>query len=314
MTSGVAQARKMPRVLVTGASGFIGFHCLEPLVARGYDVIAVHSASKPESVQGVTWVQANLLDRRAVSDLIARFTPEKLLHAAWYVEPGKLISSPLNLDWCAATLHLVRDFREAGGQRFAVAGSAYEYDWSSGTCREDVTPLTPDTLYGAAKNGLREILRGYALSSGLSLGWGRIFFVYGPRENPRRLVSSVALSLLKGEPALSSNGEQLRDYMHVADVGAGLAALLDSDAQGDFNIASGEAVTIRSIIEELGVASGRSNLLRIGALPARANDVPLVVADVEKARREIGWEARIGLQQGLKQTFDWWAQQLQTAG
>lgn len=314
MTNSNAQAVTKPKVLVTGASGFIGFHCLEPLVARGYDVIAVHSASKPEPVQGVTWVQANLLDRRAVPELIARFTPEKLLHAAWYVEPGKLISSPLNLDWCAATLHLVREFREAGGQRCVVAGSGYEYDWSAGLCREDSTPLKPDTLYGAAKNGLREILRGYGLSSGLSLGWARIFFLYGPRENPRRLVSSVALSLLKGEPALSSHGEQLRDYMHVADAGAGLAALLDSDARGDFNIASGESVTIRSIIEQLGVASGRSHLLRIGALPARANDVPLVVADIERARREIRWEPRIGLQPGLKQTFDWWAQQMQTAG
>lgn len=314
MTNAGAQRGVKQKVLVTGASGFIGFHCLAPLVGRGYDVIAVHSASRPEPVPGVTWVQANLLDRRVVSDLIAGLAPDKLLHAAWYVEPGKLISSPLNLDWCAATLHLVRDFRDAGGQRCVMVGSAYEYDWSAGTCREDVTPLAPDTLYGAAKNGLREILRGYGLSSGLSIGWGRIFFVYGPRENPRRLVSSVALSLLKGEPALSSHGEQLRDYVHVADVGAGLAALLDCDAQGDFNIASGEAVSIRSIIEQLGVTSGRSHLLRIGALPARANDVPLVVADVEKARREIGWEAKIGLQSGLKQTFDWWAQHMQTAG
>lgn len=302
-----------PKVLVTGASGFIGYHCLAPLVAKGYDVIAVYSFSAPEPVNGVTWVKADLLDPKAVSGLMARIAPASLLHAAWYVEPGKLISSPLNLDWCAATLKLVRDFREAGGQRCVVVGSGYEYDWAKGICREDDTPLVPDTLYGAAKNGLREILRGYALASGLSVGWGRIFFVYGPRENPRRLVSSVALSLLKGEEALSSHGEQLRDYMHVADVGAGLAALLDSDAQGDFNIASGEAVTIRSIIEHLGVASGRAHLLRIGALPARANDVPLVVADVEKARRELGWEAKIGLQAGLRQTYEWWTNQLQTA-
>ena len=105
-------------------------------------------------------------------------------------------------------------FREGGGERCTVSGSCYEYDCRFGYCVEDVTPCEPDTLYGAAKDSLRRTFLTYCNVSGLPGSWGRAFFKYGPRENPARLVSSVIISLLKGLPAKSSHGLQVRDYMH----------------------------------------------------------------------------------------------------
>lgn len=297
------------RVLLTGATGFIGAHCIQPLLERGFEVVAVGNARPGLARPGVRWIQANLLEAGAAERVVAEAGASHLLHLAWYVEPGKMIGSPDNLDWSRASIDLFRRFHAAGGERCVIGGSCYEYDWRYGYCSEQLTPRQPDTLYGAAKHGLAETLLGYAAATGLSAGWGRMFFLYGPNENPRRLVPSVVLSLLRGEPALSSHGRQVRDYLHVQDVADGMVALLDSAARGAYNIAGGQATTIAAIVTALGEITGRSDLLRLGAIPARANDAPLVVGDPAAARRDFGWEARIALRDGLASTVDWWRAQ-----
>lgn len=297
-------------VLVTGASGFLGSHCLKPLLERGCHVLALYHARKPIDVSGVSWVRGDVMDRAAMRAILQEHRPDGLLHLAWYVEPGKLITHPSNVDWVAASLDLVRAFQETGGKRCTISGSCYEYDWSYGYCVEGVTPCEPDTLYGAAKDALRRSFLAYAAASGLSASWGRAFFMYGPRENAARLVSSVALSLLRGEAAKSSHGLQIRDYMHIQDVADGLVALMASPAQGAFNVCSGAPTTIRQIVEQIGVATGRSDLLQIGALPARANDVPLVLGDGRRLTEHTGFKPRWGLADGLEHTVDWWRQTL----
>jgi len=298
----------MKRVLLTGAGGFIGRHCIAPLLARGYEVHAVGRAPRGADTLGATWHTADLLAPGAAAALVEAVKPTHLLHLAWYVVPGKLITAPENFEWVTASLDLVRRFHEAGGVRVAVCGSGYEYDWSYGYCTEGLTPCVPDTVYGACKHALHELVRSYALGKPLSWAWPRVFFLYGPGEHPQRLVSSVARSLLAGEPAKSSHGRQIRDYMHVQDVADGLVAVLDADVQGAVNVSSGQATTIRDIVLTLGRLTGRPELVQLGALPARANDVPLVVGANAKAAG-IGWTPRHDLESGLLDTVAWWRQQ-----
>ncbi len=302
------------RVLVTGATGFLGGHCLRPLVARGYDVLALHHTRPVWDEPGVRWLRGDVMDRPAMRALLEEHRPAGLLHLAWYVEPGKLITHPSNLAWVAASLDLVQTFRNCGGERCTISGSCYEYDWRYGYCVEGVTPCEADTLYGAAKDALRRAFLAYCDVSGLSGSWGRAFFMYGPRENPSRLVSSVILSLLRGQPAKSSHGLQVRDYLHIQDVADGLVALFASGSRGAFNIAAGTAVTIREIVERLGRITGRSDLLQIGALPARANDAPLVLGDGRHAATGFGWRPAIDLERGLEATVAWWRERLNHPG
>jgi nucleoside-diphosphate-sugar epimerase len=255
--------------------------------------------------------QADLLNPAEGRKLIARVAPTHLLHLAWIVKPGELITSIENLDWVVASLNLMRAFHESGGSRFVGVGSCYEYDWEYGYCSEALTPTVPNTLYGASKNAFRELGETYGLAHGLGFAWARLFFLYGPNENPNRLASSVILSLLQGREAKSSHGLQVRDYMHVQDAADGIATLLDSAETGAFNIASGEAIRIRDIVETIGTEIGARELLRIGALPARANDTSLVVADVSKATRQLEFKPQFDLASGMENTVAWWRKQLE---
>jgi nucleoside-diphosphate-sugar epimerase len=254
----------------------------------------------------VTWHQANLLQPGTAKGLVSEVAPTHLLHLAWYVEPGKLISSSENFEWVRSSLELARAFAEQDGRRLVVSGTGYEYDWKYGYCSEDLTPAVPNTVYGACKQALHLLVQSLAAQAKLSAAWARVFFLYGPCEHPERLVSSVIRSLLKGEPARCSHGRQIRDYMHVQDVATGLVALLDSDVQGTVNVSSGQATTLRDIVQTVGRLLGRGELIQLGALPARANDAPLVVGENSRLLNEVGWTQEFDLDRGLQETIEWW--------
>jgi nucleoside-diphosphate-sugar epimerase len=296
----------MKIVLVTGATGFIGHHCLEPLKARGYEVHAVSSKPMKSDANGVHWHQADLLQPGAAKALLAEVKPTHLLHLAWFVVPGKLITAPENFAWVRASMELVQEFAAQGGKRVTVCGSGYEYDWNYGYCSEKLTPAVPNTVYGSCKQALNLLVQSFASQNALNAAWGRVFFLYGPNEHPQRLVSSVILSLLKGDPAKTSHGKQIRDYMHVQDVADGMVALLDSEVTGSVNVSSGQATTLREIVLTIGRLVGKPELVQLGAIPARANDTPLVVGENLRLLNEVGWQQRYDLETGLQQTIDWW--------
>jgi nucleoside-diphosphate-sugar epimerase len=296
------------RVLVTGASGFVGRRALAPLLARGMEVHAVGRASSAPAgtPHGVVWHRADLLDAGAGAAVVAAAGASHLLHLAWFAEPGAFWDARANAPWVAATIALVDAFATAGGARAVLAGTCAEYDWSAPQPLREASPLAPATYYGACKDATRRVAEGLAERAGIAFAWGRIFFLYGPREDERRLVASVARRLVAGERAPTSAGTQLRDFLHVDDVAGAFAALVDSDVTGAVNVGSGEPVAVSWIVERLAAAAGRPDLLDVGALPQRAGDPEEIAADVARLRDEVGFTPARTLAEGLEQTMDWW--------
>jgi nucleoside-diphosphate-sugar epimerase len=246
----------------------------------------------------------------ALSDgLFERVQPSHLLHFAWYAAPGKYWSSPENMRWVQASLGLLQSFHSHGGSRVVMAGTCAEYDWNYGYCSEALTPLAPVTLYGTSKHALQLLLRAYADQSGLSAAWGRIFFLYGPREHPSRLVASVIQSLLRRETADTSHGSQIRDFLHVQDVAGAFVSLLSGAVKGAVNIASGEPVRLKDIILRIADQLNGRELVRLGAFPASPTEPPLLVANTRRLNDEVGFKPVFDLDSGLAQTIEWWKHQ-----
>lgn len=277
---------------------------LPRLVERGWDVWALHSRSRPVEVAGVRWRKTNLLDPASMRRVVDESRASHLLHLAWYIAPGKWAAAPENFDWVRASLELVTAFRDAGGTRVVTAGSCLEYDWTAGVCSEDGTPCTPHTIYGTCKHALQLLCAAMMPAS----AWGRIFFLYGPHENPDRLVPSVIRSIQAGRPARTSHGEQIRDYLYAGDVADAFVRLLESGITGPINIGSSEAIALKNIVTRIGDLMGRPDLIQLGAIPAAATDTPLVVADTARLRT-LGWTPSWDLDRGLIATIDWWRAQ-----
>lgn len=299
----------MKRVLVTGASGFIGRFACEALERRGFCV--VRTARRPPEGAAGDWRACDLLDAQARERLVAETAPAHLLHLAWYAEPGLYWESAENPKWLEATRALARAFGRAGGRRFVGAGSCAEYDWRrlAGPCREDETPVLPATLYGRCKEAARAAVQEEAARGGFSWAWGRIFFLYGPFEPPARFAASIITALLRGQEAGMSHGRQVRDLLHVADVGEAFAALCDAPSSGVVNVGSGEGVTLADVGARLAARLGAAQRLRVGALEAAAGEPPLLVADVSRLRA-LGFAPRFSLDAGLDDAVRWWRERL----
>jgi nucleoside-diphosphate-sugar epimerase len=296
------------RILLTGASGFVGSATLAALLAENSrpSIVAV-GRTKPRLAGDYAWHRVDLLDHAAVAALTADVRPDIVLHLAWCVEHGTFWTDPANLDWIAATLHLARAASENGARRFVATGTCYEYDWPpAGDCHETRTSLKPALLYGVAKDATRRVLSEFNASAGMSFAWARLFFLYGPHEGAGRLVPAIAHALIAGEDARCSSGKAIRDFLDVRDAGTALAKLALSEIDGALNIASGQAVTVADIARALGAIAGLPERIKLNALPDRSGEPPRIVADVTRAKNELNFAPNRDLETGLGEALAWW--------
>ncbi len=258
------------KVLLTGATGFIGFHVAAVLEQAGHEVTTL----------GRDLLSPGFRFPRSQFDIC--------LHLAWYAEPGKYLDSPLNQQWVTASLRLAQ---EVNTQRFVAIGTCIE--------RESTT------LYAQCKLELFEKLQ----QLDTPVAWPRLFYQYGPREDPRRLVPYIIQSLLRGQPAELTPGEQVRDFLHVEDVARAIVAVAESNLTGAVNIGSGQPITVRALAGQIGAIIGRPELLKFGARPYAPGDPLPIVADNTRLLAT-GWRPRYNLDTGLRETINWWRQHL----
>jgi nucleoside-diphosphate-sugar epimerase len=286
-------------VLLTGASGFLGRHCLERLLTEPGRIHAVNRRGLGPGGNRVRWHAVELCDPAAAARLVAEIRPSHLLHVAWITTPGRFWTAPENLDWLEAGLALVRAFGEAGGRSFLGLGSCAEYDWQAQRFTEDDTPIRPATLYGKAKAAMWAAAEAFSARYDFCATWGRIFLPYGPGDSPERLIPMVIERLRQRGPVLLTAGTQERDFIYAPDAADLLVRLLEAQLPGAFNIATGRGVSVRRAVEYVADRIGGRRRLEFGAKPSLVEEPARLVGDMAKVEARLGWTARTTLKAGL---------------
>jgi UDP-glucuronate decarboxylase len=297
-------------VLVTGATGFVGSEVVRNLVAAGEDVamITLPSSSRHRLdgvIDRVRVLEGDLADGAAVGRLLELCKPDACIHAAWYAEPGKYLTSSRNLDSLRSSLDLLESLARVGCTHVVGVGTCFEYEMQSDPLKEN-SPTNPSTVYAAAKLAFYLVGAQRAAQLGVGFAWARLFYLYGPNEDKRRLVPAAIDALINGREFHAVSGEQVRDYLHVADVASGLCALSRDRLDGIFNVCSSEPVTIADLLRTLVDLLGRPELIRLGALPNRDWDPVYVCGENQRLRTEANWAPAYSLRDGLAQTISWW--------
>jgi nucleoside-diphosphate-sugar epimerase len=299
------------RVLVTGAAGFIGSHVVRELLDANCDVAIVVRPGNPllrlsDVADRLTVVACDLADAATLRATLAAWRPDACIHLAWYAEPGKYLTAPDNVPALMASLALLDELIHAGCGSVVMTGTCAEYDTDVGYLREG-GPTRPLTLYAASKLSLCLMAEQIASAAGIDLAWARLFYLYGPHEDERRLVPALIGALSRGEEFPATAGAQVRDYLHVEDVATALVALARRRVSGTVNVSSGVPVTMRQVMETIGEIAGGGELIRFGAVAYRDWDPPFICGDNRRLRETTDWQPRYPtLRAGLCQTVDWW--------
>ncbi|EKS36392.1 NAD-dependent epimerase/dehydratase family protein [Afipia broomeae] len=295
----------MIRVLLTGATGFVGSHILRSLLQRNVELVAV-SRRRPLIAGNYSWREADILSGD-LNNLLRDKNISHVLHAAWYVEHGKFWNHAINDDWRDATIALARQAAGLGVRRFVSLGTCHEYDWPvDADCDELITPIAPHTPYDTAKTQTRLAIESVALETGMDFCWPRLFFPFGSGEAAERLIPYICQSLARGAPARCTRGDKIRDFIAVEDAGRLLADLCLSDVKGSVNIATGRSTSIADIATCLGEISDKPDLIHLGALPDRDGDPLRITGDTKRVSSMPSFSSIPSLEQRLAETFDFW--------
>ena len=313
----------MARVLVTGGVGFIGYHLSRAALARGDDVVIVDdfsdapypAAEKRRNERDllaefprVVIARACVTDRAAVAPLIDG--TEIVVHLAGlagvrpsFAEPARY--ARVNVEGTAVLHELAR---ACGIRRFLFASSSSVYGNTTPLpAREEAAAIVPESPYAASKRGA-ELLASALCRRTPSMHCAalRFFTVYGPRQRPEMAITRFARAAVAGRPIrMFGDGSMRRDFTHVDDIVRGILAAAERAPAGfrEYNLGSSAPVELRALVRAIGDAAGMEPAVEREPVPL--GDVDATFADIARARRELGWEPRIPLDEGLQTVLRW---------
>jgi len=278
------------RILLTGATGFVGRNLLKSISKFGVDVdVIVRSESKNNFLSST--LISNVIETSNLfehdSDWWASLCKNysTVIHLAWYVDPGCYLDSDKNIECLIGSLSLIQGARKAGVKRFIGVGTCLEYELKNELLSADNTQLRPTTLYGATKLSLFTVLSQLFNTQENNFLWCRLFFLL-PNKNDeviygenQRLGDYIKSRISINEPVFLTSGTQIRDYLYVEDATDMMSKAIFQNKTGAINICSGIPRTVREVAEEIAMKLGKPELLNFGSKVTQESDPEYILGE-----------------------------------
>ena len=297
------------KILVTGGAGFIGSHVVDALLEAGHEVVIVDDLSTGRASNINPRARFYRMDIRDphLSEVFEQERFDIVNHHAAQMDVRKSVADPLfdaDVNICGS-LNLLECARKSGVRKivYISTGGAVYGEPEYLPC-DEAHPVNPICPYGASKHTVEHYLYMYQVLYGLAYAVLRYPNVYGPRQDPNGEAGVVAIfigQMLAGkQPTIFGSGEQERDFVYVGDCARANLLAIEDHVQGIFNIGSGRGTTINQIYALLSEITGYRRPPVYG--PPRAGETFRIFLDATKARREMGWEPQVSLEEGLRRT------------
>jgi nucleoside-diphosphate-sugar epimerase len=283
----------MKKILVTGATGFIGKFVIEELLKNNYQVIATSSAKEKATKKNwftqVDYIEFNLKEFDNTVNYQQYFNyPDAVIHLAWEGLPNykSAFHTEENLPRHFA---FIKNLVTNGQKNITITGTCFEYGMQQGCLTESMESL-PANYYAIAKDTLRKQLQALQLLYPFTLKWVRLFYMYGEGQNPNSLLSQLDTALQKGEPVFNmSGGEQVRDYLPVEKVAFNICSIaMQTTVTGIINCCSGNGITVKQFVQNYLTQNNKSITLNLGFYPYADYEPMSFWGDDEKLRTIVG--------------------------
>lgn len=259
------------KVLVTGATGFIGSYVIEELLKRGHSVVA--TATSEEKAASKAWFSkvafaSHSIGEEGEEDLFNKFgRPDKMIHLAWQGLPN--YKAPFHFEENLPRQYFfLKKLVAQGLKDITVTGTCYEYGMKTGCLPETMVP-DPANSYAIAKNSLRLFLEQLQQQHPFVFKWARLFYMYGEGQHPNSLLPQLKRALDAGDEVFNmSGGMQVRDYLPVEKVAEYIVTIaLQDKITGIINCCSGRPITVKQLVEEYLATQQKNIRLNLGYYP-----------------------------------------------
>lgn len=305
------------KILVTGGAGFIGSHIADAFIAHGHHVTILDNlvTGKRENINAqATFQQMDICDND-VAEIFKQGQFDAVCHQAAQMDVRRSVADPrydaeVNI---LGTLNLLQNCKATGVKKFLFASTGGAiYGEQVRFPADEEHPTWPASPYGISKMSCEKYINFFAQSSGMKYVFLRYANVYGPRQNPHGEAGVVAIfstRLLRGEqPTINGDGKQTRDYVFVGDVVRANLLALNYPTSDYFNIGTGIETDVNAVYNRLNEAAGAGKPEQHG--PAKEGEQLRSVLSNDKARRMLDWQPTVSINDGLKQTIDWFREKV----